>query len=346
MADVLRILRVATRMIDAAPRAYSLGVAINQARHGDPAAVEFLRRQGVYEAADLVAPGAGLAAREFTGSVGSAIDQFRHTMGGDVIDAEYRVVDSGATQPPWTRFANWLKAREWGTFVILGPKGSGKTHTAMHLAEAWQDRLGYPVDTVNVYDEDRPDFARPMSLSRFVAIAAAIRELVDPSDETLYADGQDSEYDTASIEVPSLDRLKKRILVIDEAGLAIGKTGMDPVRDAVRVAMTQARHLKWLVIYVGQFARQLPPDLLASETTLMKRPHGDEGDVDRENRLVQRLWSNATEEFDGLRTSPYWDTWPDTRSWAYAYCRNLGGQDHGYQGLVPIGLGLDDELED
>jgi hypothetical protein len=321
----------ALRLLHAAGPASRLLVQVQRARDGDPEAIEYIKREGWAEALDLVRPGAGRAGLDLAEALRGVRPA---SSAGQVIEGEFREIEA----PPWHRFLRWLVQREWGGYVILGPKGQGKTMLGLRLAEVWHEQLGWPVDGLNLYGEDRPDWLRPISLGtldrRVRILQAALRSEMDPAD--LDVDELDEE-----LVIPdpsaSLERIKRRIVVLDESGMAMTNSGQDRGRRLARIVMAQARHLEWNVVYIGQLAGQMPLDLLTAEATFVKRP-GDEARLDRQQPIVQDLWERAGEAFRDVRRTPWYSLYPDVRAWCYVHCPTMGGQSFGYRGLMPFTL--------
>ncbi len=317
------------RMLEAAPRAARLARAVQRATAGDIEAVDYLRRDGWAEALEVLSPGAGERGRLAVASAARALRDLRATLTGEVIDAEWREVGAA---PPWERFVRWLIARRWGTFVILGPKGAGKTTLAMRLAERWHEATGWPVQTVNAYPEARYGWTEPVSTRRFVGEIHRMVQLLNPPEPR---PGEEAKPLDADALDDALEPYRRRIVVIDEMSLAVGTSSQDVGRQLVRQIMAQARHLSWLIVYIGQLAKMMPNDLLNSDVVFVKKPTGREMLLDRDDRLTQDLWERATAAFAGLRQSiDYAPPWDDPRAWAFVDVGDLGSG-HGWSGLVP-----------
>lgn len=231
----------------------------------------------------------------------------------------------------------------WGVWVVLKPKGQGKTQGALRLGEVWHQRHGYPVEGINLYHDDRPDFVdaidlatlaqRMTRLSRYLAQQRVVDvgdlevdEAGDASAEAIRAASAESAY----------RHMQRRVVVVDEASLHIGNSGLDAGRRLVRQVMAQARHLLWHVVYVGQMARQLPTDLFAAEAVFVRAPTGREAALDRREPVIQALWEDAAQAFAELRRGDYWERLPDLRAWSYVDCPGYGRT--GYRGVVPFNL--------
>jgi hypothetical protein len=334
------------RNADAVPRAARLIAAADRAMRGDPSAAAYLRDAGLYDGLELLQPGVGVALRDVLGRTRGALTDARRALGGEIIEGSYRVLEDdegGAGPAPWLRFQRWLASRRWGAWVVLGPKGEGKTTLAVRLAEVWAARFGYAVEGVNLYHEDRPDWLEPIGLHtlkrRMEFLAAYLG--VDP-DELEEGGGQADQADEADEPRAAavFRRLQRRVILIDEASLAMGSHSSDVGRRVARQAMAQARHLQWHVVYAAQLTKQLATDLLAAEAVMVKRPLGSESELDRREPLVQGLWSDAAAAFDWLESrgadgaelrGPWRAAYPDVRSWAFVDCRKPR-----YRGLMPF----------
>lgn len=334
VAEVLRLLKMA-------PAGARLASLLRRAAEGDPEALDYLRRQGWAEALDLLSPGAGSASRQAVDDARRAAESIRGSLAGDVVEGRCRIVDELPPEP-WQPFVRWLLGRRWGTFVWLGPKGQGKTTGALRLAELWHRATGWPCLAVNIYPEDDHGFVQRVSTKRFMREVERIIAILDPeNDEDDRQAGEtpspfqgESRGESRHLDDP-LDRYRRRIVIVDEMSLAVSPHGMDPGRRMVRQIMAQARHLSWLVLYIGQLTRMLPTDLLNCEAVFVKKPLGREALVDRAEPLTQDLWARAGRAFGELRSSPWWERWPDERMWAYVDCPDIG-RGKGYAGIVPI----------
>lgn len=325
------------RIVQAAGPLSKVLLATQQAVNGDPDAVEYLKRDGIFEGLDAVMPGTGEIGRQVFRHAQDAAVNIQAVLSGNVIEGQYRVIDTA----PWEGFVRWLKGQRWGSFVVIGPKGQGKTMLALRLAQVWHQETGYPVEMVMSYPEDRYDFLKPVSTQRFQNRIASIIKLLNPPDdddeETFPPFPEDDNEDGLSVLEQKLQRYKRRIVIIDEMSLAVGQSGMDASRHMVRQIMAQARHLDWLIIYVGQLAKMLPNDLLNCEAVFVKNPNGREAVTDRDDALTRELWSSATQSFSTVRNSQFWAYYPDIRAWAYVDCASLGNS-RSYHGMVPFSL--------
>ena len=337
---VMTAVQLVQRVMAAAPAILDLYESAQAARAGDDAARKALLDRAPSQIAEIVSPGLGPVVDNVRSEATHTFDRIKQHLGGNVIEAEYRDV---SLPTPWKAFAEWFYALDWGTSVILGPKGQGKTYMAMHLAARFQAATGYRILAVNVYPDDIPERIRgittPMSLATFVDITNYIRKTLG-LDFTV--DNSDQAKDLDDIEAfmqseGALDGLKGAIVVLDEAGLAIPRQGGGSIREAALTVMQQARHLEWIVIYIGQNSRQIPQELFSNEVLFLKRPLGNEPHMDRENPWIREAWREAITAFGQLPETPWFDALPDPRGWAYAVCPSLNTMDDiGYRGLVPF----------
>ncbi|MBI4492942.1 MAG: hypothetical protein HY690_09135 [Chloroflexi bacterium] len=311
------------RLLQTMPQATRLLATVQRAAQGDPEALAYLRGAGWQEALDLVRPGAGRAGRQ-------VLQALRELASSNVVDGEFREVDPGPA--PWAGFLRWLQGRTSGAFVILGPRGQGKTTLALRLAQVWARETGYRVEGLNLYD--CPGFVQPINeriLARRMQVLKAALQGALANDEP----GDEDEAVEIADPSAALARMQGRILIIDEASLVIGSSGMDQGRRLVRQAMAQCRHLHWLSLFIGQYAQQLPLDVLLTDATFVKRPGGAEAALDRQHPYVQALWERAGESFKGIRSNPWWAAYPHPQAWTYVDCPDAG---HGrpYRGLMPF----------
>ena len=324
------------RLLQSAPDAIRLTDAVTRAIKGDAQAIDYLKNEGWYQGLDVLQPGMGSIAQQVKHHLDSTASAIRDTLSGNVIEGEFREV------VPWEHFASWLRRQKWGTFVILGPKGQGKSTLALRLAQVWQQERRWPVLAVNAYPEERYPFVEPVSTQKFMNEIKSIMRLLNPPPPK---EGEDERPDLGPEELDRrLTPYKRRIIVIDEMSLAVGTSGMDAGRLMVRQIMAQARHLNWLIIYIGQLTKMLPQDLLNCEVVFIKKPAGREALTDRQEPLTQDLWERAIEAFGAVRREPQWEYYPDVRAWAYVDCQDMGnGQ--GYQGMIPFSKPSGDEID-
>lgn len=337
--NVLGTLGDLSRLASATPSIMRLLPLIKEAQAGNQAPLlAYLKDGGWAEIADLIRPGAGSAGKVFVDSVLLALKELGISLYG--INANFRVINGA----PWDEAAAWLKRQTWGAFVILGPKGQGKTQLALRLGEIWAQRRGYPIEAINMYPEDtqRIPYVRHVGMATFSRrIKALTKYLANQlgEDATLAETADDKTDNTVTVEITDIERLKRKVVILDEASLSIGMTGTDTGRMIARAAMAQARHLDWLVVYVGQLARMLPMDLLGTDCVFVKRPNGREFETDRDEPIVQRLWQQAGDSFRQAPNLAEWSQYNDYRSWAYMDCPTFGTkEDHGYRGLIPFNL--------
>lgn len=328
----------AFRLLSALPTATKLAALISRAAKGDMAALVELKSNGWAEALDLfVAPGTGEKARNILSNGTEVYRNIQSIRGKDYIDAQYRVLT------PWHEFLSWLQHRRWGTFVILGPKGQGKTTLALRLGQVLQQQTGWNVEAVNLYSEDRYDWIDLVPPTRFQNRIKHITSLLNPPEEK--PGEPPTEIDPDELE-RQLEHYRRRIVVIDEMSLVATSHGQDPGRQMVRQIMAQARHLQWVIIYIGQLAKMLPNDLLNCEAVFIKHPTGREAIVDRDDALTQDLWERATEAFSTMRSSEYYrEPYADPRAWSFVDCPDLG-HGHGWSGLMPCGVPTNSEVSD
>ncbi|MHB1132980.1 MAG: hypothetical protein ACYC4L_11385 [Chloroflexota bacterium] len=331
----------ALRLLSALPTATKLAALVSRAAKGDTGAMLELKESGWAEALDiLIAPGTGEKARTILSNGVEVYRNIQTIRGEDYIDAEYRVLNNN---PSWHQFLEWLKRRRWGTFVVLGPKGRGKTMLALRLAQVWQERTGWTAEGVNIYPEGRYDWVELVPPTRFQNRIKKIISLLNPPEEK--PGEMPTVVDPDELE-EQLEKYRRRIVLIDEMSLVATSHGQDPGRQMVRQIMAQARHLQWLIVYIGQLAKMLPNDLLNCEAIFIKQPTGREAIVDRDDALTQDLWTRATEAFATMRSSEYYrEPYDDPRAWAFVDCPDLGNG-RGWSGLMPSGMPVDSEVSD
>jgi hypothetical protein len=314
------------------PDALAAVRAIPAAAQGDPAAVAVLRDRGVPALLECLAPGSGAYAQDLVGQVGGAVRGLG-ALAADVVEGEYREL---APRPPWHRFARWLPRQDWGTVVVAGPMGGGKTWTALRTARILAESLDYPVYGINFWDEDRPPWMTVVSMDQLVRWAKMLKDAL--AEAEMFDEDRATPAGPADQADPfaKLGRIKNRIILIDEMSLADAGP-MSAERKAVKLAMTQGRHLGWWVIYIGQMLEQLPAQLLNGSIFFLKEPAGNEPWMDKggRNAVIRWYWLQAIEAFKGLRASDWYEHNPDRRAWSYAICKRTVAYGKGYEGLLP-----------
>jgi hypothetical protein len=327
-SDIFTLLRVAPGLIKTAAQ-------VQKAVNGDPAALEYVKQQGWKDAIELVRPGTAANIDEAIHHGKQAFSALSMAVDGNIIEGEFTELDD---TPPWLGFSERLQRARCGGHIILGPIGAGKTTIAKRLAEKYYLNHGYKVEAVNMYPEDVPEFASIIGIDTLVKRMRQLgkylksQTVLDPDE--LEAFGNDDDEDDG---IPCSLPPQRRVIIIDEAILAMSSNPNDPARRAALQALAQCRHLDWVVIYIGQWAGQLPLALLGMCTVWVKQPGGREDETDRDHPIVKGLWRRTTEAFATIKHSSQYRYYPDPRAWAYCDCQSLNGQP-GYSGLIPFNM--------
>lgn len=326
----------ALQLLQKAPALTRMGTQLVRAANGDPQALAYLKGEGLYEGLDVLRPGAGESARQVVQQLRDTALGIQSTLAGDIVEGEYEVLEEGEVGYPWSGFLRRLIKQRFGGHILLGPMGQGKTSLALKLAWHWRALHGYRVECVELYGDDRPEWAVTLGTRTLVRRMQQLKKYLDSQsvDDELAGLEEDEEEDDG---IPATLPPIRRVIIIDEAGMAMESNAANPVRKAALRALAQCRHLDWVVLYLGQMAGQIPLPLLGQSTVWVKQPNGREIYTDRDNPIVRDLWERATAAFAQLKgSSHYTPPHADPRAWAYCDCPSLNGMARGYTGLVPF----------
>ena len=317
MPDVLGILR---GLGSRAPHALELARALQDAKdgRGDP----FALGKG---ALNLYQPGAGAWGEELASTVIQGVGLFRGRMAGEIIDGE-------STDDPTARAVKrYLLAQPAGGYCWIGPMHSGKTPNATRFAQVLHRAQGKPVRGVGMYIADRPPWVRPVSVDGLVQRAVILDRWVDAQ----------ARPDIDPDEIPPYPWANE-ILIVDEATLTMRRKKRD--RDdefnpaqAAMVLLAHCYHVGMHVIFIAQWASQIPEHIRRLSTLFIKRPGGDEMTGDYEDAFNRQLYGEAALAFDRVRSHPWYPEHPHVQAWTFA--RVPGFRDgHGFRGLLPFAL--------
>jgi len=302
--------------------ASNLLLHLKRARAGDEESIWYLRNNGILDLAEAVQPGLS----HIIGQMLQHAADAKQNMTG-IAEGEYRSIDDADAQP-WYPFVHWLQKQTYGGHVLLGPMQSGKTTFGIHLAQTFARRLGYDIEVLKIYKGDKPDNARTIDM-------AILEKRMKQLQAHLDGDVVDDDGTIRNPDPPPLPDMYK-VLVIDEASLVLDRGGSEQARNTIFQALANVGHLKWHIIFIAQWSKQLPEDVLLQTTKYVKKPSGDEMKAnDRgDNRLMRELWRNATAHFAILDGSPWryleGGAFCDPRAWAYVHCPYIN-----FGGLVP-----------
>jgi hypothetical protein len=324
---MLGIFDLLSRVTSTGPAAARLVMHLNGAREGRPESLAYFRsRQAVLDVGAVFFPGREWLVQDILDRGETLLDLTRRLLNGEpppYVEGEFRPAPD---VEPWAGFVRRLKSQPSGSHIILGPRGSGKTTLAKKLAWVYYTGLGYDPEFVNMYRADKPAWGRTILpetlLRRIEKLEAHLRsEAVPDPDES-------KPKQMIVVEPPA----GKKVIVIDEASMAFERGIVDAFRNAVFAAMLQVRHVNWHMVFVGQYARTIPLELFTGSTVWVKQPHGNETDLDRDNPLIQQIWTEAADAFQKIRSTPWYQgALADPRSWAYVVSPELG-----YKGMAPF----------
>lgn len=332
---------------------------------GDPMPLIKLAHKGL----GVFHPGYADAAEEFSGGVLKAGNLLIGRLTGTVIDGEVLHVE------PWRDLLGHIAAMKFGVVVILGAKGYGKTTLALKLADVWRKRTGYKVECCGVYPEDTPLWASRISMNRLTArarkVARYLNEEEGPGDDGLTeADFRKrtakSTDKTAPAEPVDIDRMKHRVVVVDEAALffsSLSAAGQQDSRESARNLNNQARHLESIFVFVCQNLSELPDYLQTSAVQFykwageeaIKRDYKQGSKRDNRERWIEVLAALHAVRYGGttlpiekldpraqeaIRTAAachrwYAPPWESIKCWSYCIAPDLGG--HSVRTVVPNG---------
>lgn len=278
--------------------------------------------------------------------------------------------------PPWADLKRHLYARDWGVVVILGGKGFGKTVAALKLAWTFRKLFGYRVETVGLWDDDRPPWAASISMERLIRRTRKIGKFLD-QDEDAGDDGlEEGEFVKKSktqavtdrrIDPSEIERMKRRVIVVDEAEVffsGMGGSGQEGARAAARNLNNQARHLKSWFIFITQNMSAMPTYLRGSAVLFYKMASPEVVQMDYVSgqwRANRQRWTEVLAALNAIKSGGYVEPFPDfmsertreaihraavahqaywvppyddIRAWAYCVAGDLGG--HGINCVVPF----------
>jgi hypothetical protein len=316
------------RTLQKADTALKIAAMARQNIEAPPGARPHKLSDFLFESAELYRSGGGSAARA---AAAAAKDVWNGSKPG-VIDGEYRVLDS----LPWEHFLKRLIAQPNAAHIISGPVGSGKTELAKRLAARLAQEHGYTVNWCGFYPNDVPDFGKVISITTLIKRMNRLKAYLDATQDEDEEDLLGPEPKDKAPKEPPIKPPENRVVVIDEAGMAMTTNAQDPARRAVLRALAESRHVKWHVLVIGQLFAQFPAGLLAQSVIWMKRPDGREAELDRMDvPLIRHLWTAAHEAHRSLHGSEFYaEPWKSPKAWSYVDCQSLNGHP-GYQGLVP-----------
>lgn len=308
--------------------------AVRQAAAGDPAALEFLKRDGLYQALEVFGamhgrPGEGGFARE-------VVEEGKRLLGSmRIIEGEYRELEPEA---PWNGFVRRIVNAKFGGNLILGQPGSGKTFMTFRLAQLNARLTDHRVETTNAYPGDLPTGVYVIGLEELHRRITVLNEAKRRADEFLSGRMIDdtTKAQAEAMVAHAVAAFTGRNIILDEAASVIGKMPQDQIRQDVDAVIKQGRHLRWNLYFISQQARDIPEHFFGIANTWVKNPTGMESTTDRES--LKWIWRRGKAAFDEVRSQHWASQWPDPRMWAYVESpAGVGGSSVGYRGMVPVG---------
>jgi len=232
-----------------------------------------------------------------------------------------------AEDQPWNDFLTHYSALPWGVVCIYGDPGQGKSEFAKKSLAIWRERDGWPVEFVNWYAKDLPDFGYEIDGQRVIARIRKIGKFLNQrkgvfvddglTDEDLAGRRRAATPSTTSLIVPrtisqeEIDRLGYRNVCVDEAGLFfsdLGDVGQQSSREASKRWSDQIRHLNTRMLFIAQKIGDVPPHVRSSALNVYKwaSPGVVEEDYrPGQKRVMREKWDEALMAIRAVMTGKY-----------------------------------------